>query len=83
VLTITTYSKECVLGAENPVKGTMVLEDPNGFETEAVKHLVQQAPDSLFPGLTMTFGKNAMHMDGSWWMTLKGKNAGKKWSGIG
>jgi len=83
VLTVTTYEEGCVLGAENFVTGAIVLEDAGGgFEAEAVKHLVQQAPDALFPGLTMKFGTHPVHLDGSWWMALKGKNSGKKWSGI-
>jgi hypothetical protein len=81
-LTITTY-KECPLSPKNVVTGSMVLEDPSSFEQGLVKHLVQQAPAALFPGDTMLFGVNSMSLDGSWWMSLKGKNEGLKWSGVG
>lgn len=83
-LTVAKYSEECPVGEENPVTGTLVLEDANQeFGTEAVSHLVQQAPAALFPELKMEFGSNEMTLDGSWRVKLAGKESGKKWSAVG
>jgi hypothetical protein len=81
-LTVTTYGEECALGATNDVTGTLLWEDPSGgFGTEATSHLIRQASAELFPTLQMKFGVNAMNLDGSALLKLKGKEAGKKWSG--
>jgi|SRR6478672_11859056 len=81
-LTVTTYPETCTLTESNPVTGTLVLEDAvSGFGTEAVSHLVRQASAALFPG-QMKFGSNEMNLDGSWILKLKGKESGKKWSGV-
>lgn len=83
-LTVAKYSEECPVGEENPVTGSMVLEDASGeFGTENVSHLVRQAPDGLFPELKMQFGSNSMTLDGSWRVKLTGKESGKKWSAVG
>lgn len=81
-LTITTYSKGCPITEENVVTGKLILEDVTGsLGAEATTHLVLQAPSALFPE-QMKFGTNAMNLDGSWVLKLKGKEAGKKWSGV-
>jgi hypothetical protein len=80
-LTTTTYAEGCAITEKNTVTGNLVLEDAAGsFGTEAVTHLVRQASAALFPE-QMKFGTNAMNLDGSWVLKLKGKEAGKKWSG--
>lgn len=80
-MTLTTYSPFCPLPEEVEVVGSIVLEDASGsFSNEAVSHLVRQAPESLFPG-QLFFGENKMSFDGRWIEKLKGKEAGKKWSG--
>jgi hypothetical protein len=81
-LTITTYPPTCILGEENQVTGTLVLEDSTGsFSSLATSHLVRQAPAALFPN-QMKFGENNMNLDGSWTLKLKGKEGGKAWSGV-
>jgi hypothetical protein len=81
-LTVTTYSEECPIGEKIIVVGSVVLESVgSSFETEAVSHLVRQAPESLFPG-KLNFGASPMNFIGSWIVKLKGKEAGKKWSGV-
>ncbi len=84
-MTITTYGEKCALLETNEVTGSMVLETVSeSFEGEAVKHLVRQTTaGGLFSGKTMLFGEHPMNLDGSWWMKLKGKHAGQKWSGVG
>ncbi len=81
-LTITTYSEGCAITEENKVTGNLVLEDSSGsLGKEAISHLVRQAPAALFPE-QMKFGTNAMNLDGSWVLKLKGKEGGKPWSGV-
>ena len=83
-LAVAKYSEECPVGENNPVTGTLVLEDAKGeFGTETISHLVQQAPAALFPELTMEFAKNTMSLDGSWNVKLAGKEGGRKWSAVG
>jgi hypothetical protein len=84
VNTITTYGKGCILAEKNTVKGTVVLEDPEGnFEGETVNHLIRVAPAALFPTLKLLFGAQNVVMDGSWIMSLTGIHKGMSWSGIG
>ncbi len=83
-LTVTKYGgKSCVLTEKNNVTGAMVLEDPEGLEKEAIKHLVRQAPAGLFPELEMLFGASKMSLDANWWQQLAGAHEGLKWSGVG
>ena len=82
--TFAEYSEECPIGEKNPVTGSLVLEDPKGeLGTEAGNHLVQQAPDALFPELRMLFGNNSLTLDGSWVVELAGEKSGHKWSAVG
>lgn len=85
VLTLTTYGgEECPLTAENPVMGTPVFEEPKGaLDQEALSHLLLPASVELFKGSGMTFGGRPMTLDGSFTLSLGGKEAKKKWSGIG
>jgi hypothetical protein len=85
-MTITTYDEECALGEENPVTGSIVVEDASkSFGTEKIEHLVLQAPAGLFPEHQLLFGgaKDTLSMDGSWTLKLNGKEGGKKWSAVG
>ena len=85
VLTLTTYGGEsCPLGSENPVVGTPVFEEPGGaLDKEGLSHLLLPASVSLFKGAAMTFGGHPMTLDGSFSLSLTGKEAGRKWSGVG
>lgn len=81
-LTLTTYSELCPVPEEVEVTGSIVLEDATGsFSGEAVTHLVRPAPEALLPS-KLKFGENPMSFDGQWIIKLKGKEAGKKWSGV-
>ncbi len=91
--------EECAFGLSIPVTGHAVIEgckpvspeaETNGFETEVVKHLIQQAPENvaLWTGSFkngLFFGVNPATIDGSEWLKLDpaGTLAGQKWSGVG
>jgi hypothetical protein len=61
------YGPECVL-LKAAITGSFVLEDcslANKLETEAFRHLVQQAPAGLFPKDVLLYGGSEMRLDGS------------------
>jgi hypothetical protein len=61
------YGAECVL-PKAAISGSFVLEDcslANKLETEAFRHLVQQAPAGLFPEDILLYGGSEMRLDGS------------------
>jgi hypothetical protein len=74
---------KCTLPKEVSIQGALALEEGSGkLEAEAEKHLFQQATAALFPCYKLKFGQNELRLDGSIWMKLAGKNAGKTWSGL-
>lgn len=76
------FGEECAISSI-PIKGSFVMEDCNEpLENEAVRHLLQQAPASLFPSDVMRFGAGEVRLDGSFWLKLGGAEAGKKFSGL-
>jgi hypothetical protein len=76
------FGEECAISSI-PIKGSFVMEDCNEpLENEAVRHLLQQAPASLFPNDVMHFGAGEVRLDGSLWLKLGGAEAGKKFSGL-
>jgi hypothetical protein len=86
------FAEECPLGS-TMVGGRFVLEDQNEpFSNEEVKHLLTQAPPSLFkgqfeegtvlPNAAITFGIHPAQIHLSLWYKLSGAEAGKKWSGL-
>jgi hypothetical protein len=82
------FSETCLLGEEVPIKGHIVVQEcsPNDLETHLIKHLLEPAPRSLFQTINkydLSFGVNAMALDGSVWLKLGGPHIAKEWDGIG
>jgi hypothetical protein len=90
IFTTLQFPETCLLGEEVPVKGHLVAQEcsPNDIETHLVKHLIEQAPRSLFPSTgtlkyDLGFGANPAELDGSLWLKLSGAHITKEWDGIG
>jgi hypothetical protein len=91
--------EECGFGDPIKITGHAVIEgckpalpepETSGFETEVVKHLIQQAPENtaLWTGSFkngLFFGSNPATLTGSEWLKLDpaGSLAGQKWSRVG
>jgi len=89
---------ECTLPEEVKITGLIVLQEGTGkaLETNAVKHLLEQATAGLFlgkevpegskvdqPDGRLKFGAQEMRLDGSAWAKLTGAHAGLSWSALG
>ncbi len=78
----------CALPPSTKITGTTVGECLTSSLTagncteELVTHLVQQAPEALFPGDTLKFGLNTVRIDGIAAVSMTGANKGCKWSGL-
>jgi hypothetical protein len=77
----------CVLPAHVNITGALVLEDCGGeakdLAVELVRHLVEQAPEELFPEYTLHYGASTARLDGSVRGKLTAPNVNEFWSGIG
>jgi hypothetical protein len=88
--------EECAFGQLVPITGHAVIEgckpagEANGLETEAIKHLIQQAPENtaLWTGSFkngLFYEGNAAKIEGSEWLKLDpaGPLTGQSFSGVG
>lgn len=79
--------KECALPAEVKITGSLVIQDCNASNHDlaihAIEHLVEEAPEKLFPSDGLFFGEQALRLDGSAWVSLIGKHKGLLWGGLG
>jgi hypothetical protein len=72
------------LQSEVKLTGSLVLEDgQNQFETEAEKHLMQQASTGLFTSDVLSFGSAPAVFDGSLWLRMAAPFFERNWSGVG
>jgi hypothetical protein len=87
------FGEECSIGEKLALEGTFVAEclseklekkEETGIDyclQELVHHLIQQAPEKLFPLDVLKFGANTALIDGILDLLLSGANLGRPWSG--